>query len=337
MNTLSEENSLFNFKYDFAEENNDFDLDDPAYELNDSILSPDFGVTDYGMESTDTNLSQNVPFDQRTMQSSRKNKKDDFDYNTYIKAELVKMKATDMDPSVKKRMIQKIRNRMSAQRSRQRQKSMLQILEKENKELKLHNLELFKRLNEAQKENNKLKEHVKTLESSKKSASTSDNEETLSHSSTELTRENRRGSYAGLRNVFLVLVAIVAVAFVPMSAGDNSGVKMGGVVPFFATQTPASHKASPSIESYCRKYCTKEEGLHWGLPTTHDRALELYDENAKWLSSSDKDTSTLVCFDPRSKTAYRDAFRVVVNNATMSYIDPAHSYYGAFSRVEHAQ
>lgn len=43
-----------------------------------------------------------------------------------------KIDTTNMDSVIKKKLVQKIRNRMSAQRSRMRQKNKLEFLEKEN-------------------------------------------------------------------------------------------------------------------------------------------------------------------------------------------------------------
>ena len=57
---------------------------------------------------------------EKTSKKRRGNKKDDFDYNKYIDRELKKMDTSKMDSSRKKKLIQKIRNRMSAQRSRLR-------------------------------------------------------------------------------------------------------------------------------------------------------------------------------------------------------------------------
>lgn len=47
-----------------------------------------------------------------------------------------KIDTKNMDQSKKKKLIQKIRNRMSAQRSRLRQKKIMEKLEIENKKIK---------------------------------------------------------------------------------------------------------------------------------------------------------------------------------------------------------
>ena len=76
-----------------------------------------------------------IPQTKKAQKKRRGNKKDDFDYNKHIERELVKMDTTKMDSNKKKKLIQKIRNRMSAQRSRLRQKRVLSDLELENQNL----------------------------------------------------------------------------------------------------------------------------------------------------------------------------------------------------------
>ena len=83
----------------------------------------------------------------------RGNKKDDFDYNKYIQQELKKSNSQNLDNSSKKKLIQKIRNRMSAQRSRLRQKQLLKTLEEENKTLKTQNYSLESKLRKLEEEN----------------------------------------------------------------------------------------------------------------------------------------------------------------------------------------
>lgn len=61
---------------------------------------------------------------------------EDFDYKQYVKDEMVKLQEQNLDPQIKKKLIQKIRNWMSAQRSWMRKKYQMQNLEEENKKLK---------------------------------------------------------------------------------------------------------------------------------------------------------------------------------------------------------
>lgn len=64
--------------------------------------------------------NQKLKAEKKRLKKRRGNKKDDFDYNKYIEKELRKMDTSKMDSGRKKKLIQKIRNRMSAQRSRLR-------------------------------------------------------------------------------------------------------------------------------------------------------------------------------------------------------------------------
>lgn len=50
----------------------------------------------------------------KSIRKKRGNKKDDFDYDKYIKQELKKLNLEGKNKREKKRIIQKIRNRMSA-------------------------------------------------------------------------------------------------------------------------------------------------------------------------------------------------------------------------------
>ena len=53
---------------------------------------------------------------------------DDFNYTKYIEEEMKNINTRNMNENVKKKLIQKIRNRMSAQRSRVRQKNKMTAL-----------------------------------------------------------------------------------------------------------------------------------------------------------------------------------------------------------------
>lgn len=83
----------------------------------------------------------------------RGNKKDDFDYGKYIKTELKRLGYTTLEANKKKKLIQKIRNRKSAQRSRLRQKEILMQMERENIQLKTENQDLKKRISELEQAN----------------------------------------------------------------------------------------------------------------------------------------------------------------------------------------
>ena len=94
---------------------------------------------------------------QKTKKIEKKTKKDDFDYKKYINEELRRLNAENLEGKAKKRLIQKIRNRMSAQRSRQRNKSILENLKHENELLKNQNNSLLDNLKSSKNENEYLK------------------------------------------------------------------------------------------------------------------------------------------------------------------------------------
>lgn len=82
---------------------------------NESVLSPfpqPFPSLEGKMELEDF-FSEEEKKEKR-MKKKRGNKKDDFDYNKYIEKELRKTDVSKLDSNRKKKLIQKIRNRMSA-------------------------------------------------------------------------------------------------------------------------------------------------------------------------------------------------------------------------------
>lgn len=72
----------------------------------------------------------------------RGNKKDNFDYDQHIQRELERLNVKNLSKKERKNLIQKIRNRMSAQRSRLRQKNAMKILEEQNDEIMSENAAL---------------------------------------------------------------------------------------------------------------------------------------------------------------------------------------------------
>lgn len=69
-----------------------------------------------------------------------------FDYTSVIRAELQRLEAENLDPQTRRRLIQKIRNRVSAQRSRVRSKAAMSQLQEENTALRLENSQVLQRL-----------------------------------------------------------------------------------------------------------------------------------------------------------------------------------------------
>lgn len=75
----------------------------------------------------------------------RKNQKDFFDYQAHINRELQKLNVSSMSEEEKKQAIIRIRNRMSAQRSRTRQRERLAEISDYSQDLVLRNQELEKK------------------------------------------------------------------------------------------------------------------------------------------------------------------------------------------------
>ena len=249
-NTFDDLPPLFNI-----EAENNFD-DEPIDDLDNSTFYPE----DYPGNQSPRLIPEHPLFENSFCGSVsqqpafRRNKKDDFDYNAYIREELERQGEDVSDPSVKRRLIQKIRNRMSAQRSRIRQKSATQLLEQENEGLKILTQQLSEQLTIVRRENSQLKETIKKLETSRTAESVSEAEDSLSISSmSELVRINStgRGLSAGL--VFLAIAAVVCLVMPPAAKG-NGLVKAGGVVPFIGTKFGlASNRQLLTLEDQCLK------------------------------------------------------------------------------------
>ena len=131
-----------------------FELEE--HEEDEEILKP----FEFLEEKTETFCTESVHDKPKKPKRRRGNKKDDFDYNKYIEQELRKIDTSQMDKSKRKKLIQKIRNRMSAQRSRLRQKKILLKLEKENEVLKNQNSDLQKKIDKLLEEKNKMNQNL---------------------------------------------------------------------------------------------------------------------------------------------------------------------------------
>jgi len=308
-------------------------LTEPTDELNDSIFCTDIGQDGPYFD----NFLTPSPAQQTDQKSSaaRKNRKDDFDYDTYIRNELVKHGADDLDTSIKKKMIQKIRNRMSAQRSRQRQKGMLHMLEQENQELKDHNTLLIQQLIALQQENKELKEIVKKLQSSKKASTISETDETLSFASSKENQRTRLSTGSSL-NKGLVFLAIAALACIllPHSSTQPGLVKMSGVVPFIGNKINVTRETQlKTIEDQCRRYCAScdaQKNLRLS-----SKSLQLYEEERRRLQPYvNSSMNTLVCFDPMSGSRVQDIFKVLVDDQTRRTLQANELYLAELQKLE---
>jgi hypothetical protein len=308
-------------------------FNEPADELNDSIFctdtSPDYVRQDSYHEVSDLKIET-----RQQANCGRKNRKDDFDYDSYIKTELSRRGDIELDGTIKKKTIQKIRNRMSAQRSRQRQKVTMQILEQENKELKASNSDLFQQLSTIQKKNLELIEKINKLEKDKNS----DTEETRSYSSSENSHraKNNNGTTINKGLIFLAIAAVACI-FIPQSGVQPSAVKMSGVVPFIGNHISTnSNTQLKTIEDQCRKYCPS---CNW-VPSFDDKtkSIEFYEEEQRRIQPYiDRSMNTLVCFNPISASKVQDAFKVLIDSQTMSIMEPNELYLADIQKIEPLQ
>lgn len=82
---------------------------------------------------------------------------EEFDYKKHVELEMQRMNVGNVDPQIKKKIVQKIRNRISASRSRTRQKNTLKRFEEENCILRKELARVYQRCRELEKENAELK------------------------------------------------------------------------------------------------------------------------------------------------------------------------------------
>lgn len=182
---------------------------------------------------------------------SKKIKKDDFDYKKYIEAELKRLNAEGMDDQSKKRLVQKIRNRMSAQRSRQRNKNIMEGLKDENQMLRKNNELLQESLLKYKGENQALREQLRSLQRYKNSYSTTDNDElSFEGDDFNFVRKDKKGNSPILKNFLFISVMMVAVIVGSNNKGSN--IQMGGVVPLLGNHI---NKPGKDLRNICREFC----------------------------------------------------------------------------------
>lgn len=193
---------------------------------------------------------------EKTNKKIAKGKKDDFDYKKYIEYELKRLKADSLEGKARKKLVQKIRNRMSAQRSRQRNKIVLETLKKENEELRNKNNELINNLRNFQEENVFLKERLGAVGNYKRSYSSTDNDEIKSHDSDEYIRHEKPSQFNGFRSFLFIAVMVLALAF--GSESGNGNVQMAGIVPLLSNRNLRSDKNVNKLDQICQAYCNRE-------------------------------------------------------------------------------
>ena len=254
----------------------------------------------------------------------RPNRKDDFDYEGYIKAEMTRHSLEDAHPQVQKKMIQKIRNRMSAQRSRTRQRNMLDALERENGQLYKINGELWAQVQSLTSENVLLKQQLEGQDRVKRSPSTSENDEAASFSSEDsLLRRQRLAGPGFSKGLLLLGLAALACLAWPAGRPEPAGpVLMSGVVPLMTRQI--THKAPTgrhlqTLEAQCRRYC---DAATAGRLEGASKALRPYGKVETQIElASGLNLSQLICFDPQLAAETSRTFKILVNNSTKSMLN----------------
>ena len=199
-------------------------------------------------------LSQSL---NKTKKITKKKKKDDFNYKEYIDIELKRMNAEKMEGKCRKRLIQKIRNRMSAQRSRQRNKNILESLKIENEMLKSKNEALIGSLKNYRQENEILRLQLDGTWQYKKSYSSTDNDEMKSFDESDsYSREEGRSGGFGIKNIFLLSMMIIALLIVPGVEGKK--LKMRGVIIDRSDKEIKSTNRVTKLEENYFKYKTSQ-------------------------------------------------------------------------------
>jgi hypothetical protein len=269
----------------------------------------------------------------------RKNRKDDFDYESYINEELQRHKLDNLNPSVQKKMIQKIRNRMSAQRSRQRQKNVLENLENENLNLRMANVELCRQLKELQSENIDLKVTLQKLQDSKGSLSTSQEIEDQSFTSEgELARSENQSRSLKYKGLLFLAIAAIACTMAPSSEPSQpSIVMMGGVVPMVGrnlSKKLTTGSQLKTLEDQCKPYCPKCK-VHSDCPSqTAGRSLKIYEEEKHRIQIAlNLETDTWMCFDPKVSYVKSQALRIVINRDALDSIDRNALYFADIQKI----
>ena len=228
--------------------------------------SPSMPTDNDSMNRSPSPLSlKENPKDVKVNRKIAKGKKDDFDYKRYIDQELKRLKAENLEGKAKKRLVQKIRNRMSAQRSRQRNKVVLETLKQENEELRQRNNQLISNLRSFREENALLRERLGAVGSYKRSYSSTDNDEIKSYDSEQYIRQEKPNQLNRFGSFLFVAIMIVALAFGTESANGN--IQMAGVVPLLSSQVLRSEKSVKRLEQICEAYYHRECG--GGKETKH--------------------------------------------------------------------
>lgn len=170
----------------------------------------------------------------------------DFDYKAYIFKELSQFDTANMEPVAKKKLVQKIRNRMSAQRSRQKAKGLLERLQEENLQLKNELTRARNHIASLQDEIGILRGKTRTF-----------NDDPLFDSPHPRLYRDTSPLGSPVRSFFVALVCVICLMLVSLNAGSDSTavLKLGGVVPSLARSLPPSVTQLSTIRETCSIYC----------------------------------------------------------------------------------
>lgn len=231
-------------------------------------------------------------------------KHDEFDYNSYIREELEKLKAEELDPQTRKRLIQKIRNRMSAQRSRNRNKMVMGQLQDENQYLRLHNNELIQKLQLLKEENSFLRDQMNENKPSKRSISTDALDGSREEDDPVPYRKSSPQAVTLYKNVLVISAIVLAITMAPNQTPES--VKLGGVVPLLTTDLAKSVKQLQSMESICKGYCLRHHRCDDEPLDSVTKELRLLAEITKevqlYTGSGSKDKLVpLMCFEEKNE------------------------------------
>jgi hypothetical protein len=285
---------MLEFLEEYEEINNSFDYIEREEKeeeslLNSNFLSPFNSNTNTFMDPDTISFSKQEDEKTRTYSNSNNNSlnekkgkwkkekkntadfENNFNYKEYIREEMKKLDIEEIEPIVKKKIIQKIRNRMSAQRSRNRNKKRMVYLEEENLKLKQEVSELLILIKNLRNDNNYLKLTIREMESSNHSKNSVNNlKETFDNSENNflsieednkeiekkiqsdknsstnyditndsdsqksfISRENIKKKLQSQKS-FLFLVCIIAVISLGSHDHKNEIVKVGGFLPLIS-------------------------------------------------------------------------------------------------------
>lgn len=265
---------------------------DFTYHLNNSTTTPKLSVA--------TNITRVGPSKTKMTYNA---KRDEFDYNSYIKEELQKLKADDLDPHTRKRLIQKIRNRMSAQRSRNKSKMVTNQLQEENQYLRLHNSELMQKIQLLKEENCFLREQINDNRPSKLSISTIFQDDSHIALIPQLYRTSRPETVTLYKNILVISAVVLALTLSPQ--GTPEGVKLSGVVPLLTTDINKSVKQLQNMESICKSYCLKNHQCDETVDKTVNEVRLLSDitkDLQLYTGPNSRDKLVpLMCFDEKNE------------------------------------